>query len=116
LDFNKLSPTVLAVIIIGLLAYTAVMSYMFVKVIASTDNFSSSHVLISALALLTFVSLTAAVLTSSVGLETIAATGVGAIAGAVSHKFISVNEKVVMEDDRESVSEIFDQEDHGDVP
>lgn len=112
-DFNQMSQGSRVFLIFAILAYTVSMSYIFVKVISKAEEGSSATILISALALLTFVALTAAILTSSTGLETIAATGVGAIAGAVSHRFI-VTEKEEKHA-RESVPEIFDPEDRGDV-
>jgi hypothetical protein len=109
IDFNQLSSASRIFLIFAILAYTVAMSFIFVKVISRAEEGSTSTILITALALLTFVALTAAILTSSTGLETIAATGVGAIAGAVSHRFI-VNEKEV-HDDREPIPKVSDPED-----
>lgn len=112
-NFDQLSSTARILLIFAILIYTISMSYIFVIVITKAeDDDSSSKILISALALLTFIALTAAILTASTGLETIAATGVGAIAGAVSHRFIMKEGT----NDREPVSKIPDSETERDVP
>lgn len=116
-DFDKLSPVASVCLIIAVLIYTSLMAWLFTRIITRSTNLPRSHTLISALALLTFVALMASILTSDSSLETIAATGVGAIAGAVSNTVLTARDmKKETQREREAIPDEVNQEDQRDVP
>lgn len=86
-DFGDLNWGASLVILGVILIYTVAISGMFLYTIHRSQAFPTAQALVASLALLTFIALTSAVITGSQSLETIAATGFGAIAGAVSHQF-----------------------------
>ena len=92
-DFSKYNAVTLAVFLIIGTILTVWLTYLFVKTLLCSQKLPKGQSLVVVLALLTFISLTAALFTESAALETIAATGVGAIAGAVSHVFTSPDEE-----------------------
>lgn len=105
LDLSGITGVYFLILVLGVLAYTGVMAMLFTKTLLRSSEFPSPHALTTSLTLLTFVALTAAIATNSAALETIAATGMGAIAGALSHVFTSG-----APNDRKAIPEETDQE------
>ena len=83
------SAVIVAVIVLLAVAiFLSSIIWLFTRTIAKAQYFPPRNSLITSLAMLTFVALIASVFTKNAALETIAATGVGAIAGALSNMFI----------------------------
>lgn len=91
LDLTSIDSPTLIKILVGAVLLTFSIAVIFSYTLIRSQEREPHNSLIAALSLLTFIALTAAVITSNPALETIAATGIGAIAGAVSQAFSNEN-------------------------
>ena len=101
-------------VIVTVLIYTIAMSLLFVRTISGALKQPEPRALVSALSLLTFIALTGAIITESSALETLSATGIGAIAAAVSHRFTTVSSRRL--DEGESIPSEVDSETEAEIP
>ena len=85
-DLNEVSLKVLIILVVAIVLYTIIITGLFTYTLIRTQQFPPTSALVSALSLLTFIALSASIVTRSQAMETIAATGIGAIAGALSHQ------------------------------
>ena len=85
-DLSDVSIKVLVILVIAIILYTVIITGLFTYTLIRTQQFPPTSALVSALSLLTFIALSASIVTRSQAMETIAATGIGAIAGALSHQ------------------------------
>lgn len=90
---DGLDPAIVVAVVVAILLYVFVIAGMFAYTLIKSQRQPAPQALVAALALLTFIALSSSIVIRSQALETIAATGIGAIAGAVSQQFKTKNEE-----------------------
>lgn len=76
------------ILVLAIVIFISAIIWLFTRSIVRAQEFPPRNALITSLAMLTFIALIASLFTRNAALETIAATGVGAIAGALSNLFV----------------------------
>lgn len=98
---DGVDPAIVVAVVVAILLYVFVIAGMFAFTLIKSQRQPAPQALVAALALLTFIALSSSIVIRSQALETIAATGIGAIAGAVSQQFKSKNEELPDEEEKE---------------
>jgi hypothetical protein len=97
--------------VVGGLVIVMILGFLFVWALLRAAEYPAPSALVVALSLLTFLALAGSIATSSTELVTLAATGIGALAGAVSSQFGDVKRLVRDTDARDRDIETPSQED-----